>query len=289
MNSPKSAIWMCTNTERILNEILKCKTSILRRSFTILARFVPVMFDISPVSLRNIENDLALPSNSLLNAIWIKDPTKRARDQKFANLKIFCATPESANTLITGPVYILNSCLCIQKETKTPGVCNKCQKYGHIARDCKETNNTCSFCGQEHRSSLCNNAGTYKCTPCGSTEHPTNHTLCPVYTRLAQAILDKDPETASAFFITDETWPWGNQPGHTDRIPSPPGAIPLKRGTTLKNRKFNNPTRRPQPHPQQHQQQQHQRTLPEKGFTIHTAAPRQNPLPPPPPDPIPPP
>ena len=276
MNSLEAADWMRSNSERILGEILKCKVSLLKRSFTVLARFVPVMFDISPANLRGLKDDHSLPANSILNATWVKDPSKWAKDQKFANLKIFCSTPGTANSLITGPAFIHSSHLCIQKDTKSPGVCNKCQKYGHIARDCSETIDTCGFCGQEHCTSICNSTDTYKCTPCGSTDHPTNSSQCPTFIRLAQAIIDKDPESSSAYFLTDETWTWGNHSGHTDRIPPPPGA-PFKRSATLKNRRGNLPHQRSQPLPQHHQHQQ--RTLPERGFTIRTAAPRHNPPP----------
>lgn len=277
MNSPEAADWMRANAERILGEIFGCKTSILTRSFTVIARFVPVNFDISPANLRSMEDDLALPANSLVNATWIKDPSKRANDQKYANLKIFCSTPETANTLITGPAFILSSRLCIQKEIKTPGVCNKCQRYGHLARDCKETNDTCGFCGQGHRSSLCNKADTYKCTPCGSTDHPTNHYQCPIYSRLAQAIVDRDPETTSAYFLTDEPWTWGNHSNQADKAPPPPGTFPFRKGTTLGSKRTNNPTQRSQP-----QRQHQQRTLSEEGFTIRPSAatPRNNPPPP---------
>jgi len=60
-----------------------------------------------------------------------------------------------------------------------------------------------------------------KCMPCGATNHPTNHTTCLVYWQLEEALTNKDPETTSPYYLTDEEWTWGLRTNTTD-LPSPP-------------------------------------------------------------------
>ena len=271
MNSPEAADWMRTNPDRILGDVMKCKTSILKRSHTVIARFMPTSFVISPTSLKILEEEQSLPPGSIQNATWIKDPTKRAPDQKFANIKLFCSSPESANNLITGPAYVMGSRLSIQKDIRTPGVCNKCQRYGHIARNCEETKDTCGLCGEEHRTSLCSSTNERKCTPCGSNEHTTNHIDCPTYQQMEQAMIDKDPEAASPYFLTEESWTWGHQSSSADILPPPPGSHMHKNRSSHK--KPNNPSQK------DHPQHLHQQTLPKEFTKSRAPQPQHQPQP----------
>jgi len=109
MNSTKSATWMCTHPKRILGKILKCPVKVLTRTYIVIARFVPITFDTSPASLKELEEVMELPNGTIQEACWIKHPSKRAVHQRYANLKILCTTPEGANVLINGPTYILGS------------------------------------------------------------------------------------------------------------------------------------------------------------------------------------
>ena len=150
MNSREAADWMRSHPDRILGGILKCPITIITRTYPVIARFVPINFDITRTSLQLVENDLGLPNGSIREAKWIKHKSKRDPSQQFANLKIFCVTQEVANSLINGSIQIMGSRLSITKDVRTPAVCNKCQKYNHFARDCYEENDTCGLCGREH-------------------------------------------------------------------------------------------------------------------------------------------
>src|SRR5258707_1076748 len=155
MNSIEAADWMQANPDRILSQILKCETRVLDRTYPVVARFVLTAFDRTPDSLKKLEDEMGLQNGLIRDSLWIKNLSKCVPNQQFANLKILCATPKAANILINGPVYIMGSRLSIQKDIRSPGVCNKCQKYGHIVKNCTESNDICGKCSKDHRTSLC--------------------------------------------------------------------------------------------------------------------------------------
>lgn len=158
MNTAESAEWMKKYLNCILGNILDCKIKIIGRVYPVVARFMLVTFEITQASLQTIETDASLELNSIQEAKWIKDPMKRLGNQRFANIKFLCRTPQSANAMIAGPIYIEGSRLVIHKDIRSPGVCNKCQSYGHLAKDCCEDSDMCGIWGSEHRTSMCNNS-----------------------------------------------------------------------------------------------------------------------------------
>jgi hypothetical protein len=197
----------------------------------VIARFVPITFDPTPTCLRELEDMVNLPAGSIQEAGWIKHPSKCTGHQKVANLRILCTTLEAANKLINGPTYISGSRLCIQKDIRTPGVCNRCQMYGHIIKDCKAASDTCGQCGETHQTSTCNKRTASKCTPCGSNDHPMNHESCPIYRQHENSMMDRNPETISPYYLTNEEWTWGYRMNATDWLPPPADAHLPKRNT----------------------------------------------------------
>ena len=221
MNTSEAAEWMRTNADRILSQLLNSTVKVINRTNVIIARFVPITFEISAKNLSTFEDEADLPKGSIQHATWIKPAARRHPDQTVANMKIFCTTPEAANQLINGLIEILGSRLSIQKEIRTPGVCNKCQEYGHIVKYCTSEKDVCGLCGKDHRTSLCRERQR-KCTPCRATDHPTNHKSCPIYRRYERAMREKDPENLSQYYLTPEEWTWGIK-NNTDTIPPPTG------------------------------------------------------------------
>lgn len=57
MNSVESAVWMNTYPSRIIEDILGCKVKILGRTYPVMARFMPVSFEISPERLEAIVDE----------------------------------------------------------------------------------------------------------------------------------------------------------------------------------------------------------------------------------------
>ena len=223
-NTRAAAKWLKINAVRVLQPLIGRPIKTLDRLYQVIGRFMPVQFRTDEEGIREFENSANLPAESISHITWLKNPERRSPTQTCANVKIHCKSAEAANTLILGSGRIshLGSQLRLHKDIKTPGTCNQCQKYGHIAPDCKETSPTCAKCGESHRTSECTTRGT-KCTPCGSSAHQTNDDKCPERIDRENASLDRKPEAFTPYYITDERWTWGlhanvstNRPSDTE-------------------------------------------------------------------------
>jgi hypothetical protein len=178
------------------------------RPYPLICRFVPVSFDPTKAdSLRDLEAAHDLPSKSITGASWIKDPARRGARQEVANLKLNCSTPEAANKLLTSVIRIDNKIVSIQKEMKEPARCNKCQTYGHFARECKASKDTCAQCGGDHRTSGCTQEDRW-CVPCAVATHSSNSRTCPQFVRRLGILNTRNPEYALPFYQTNEEWTW---------------------------------------------------------------------------------
>jgi hypothetical protein len=236
LNTNEAATWMQAHLQQIIGSILKCQVKLLTQTYIVIARFVPISFDPTTTHLRELEDMVDLLAGSIQEASWIKHPSKCMGHQKVANLRILCTTPEVANRLINRPMYISGSRLCIQKDIRTPGVCNKCQMYGHILRDCKATLDTCGQCGRAHQTSTCQERTASKCTPCRSNDHPTNHESFLIYHQHENSMMDRNPETISPYYLTNKEWTWGYRMNATDML-LPPTDTQLPRRNTYNGHK----------------------------------------------------
>ena len=216
---------------------------------------MPTHFQTDPAGIRALETDAKLDPQTISRATWIKDPKRRNPDQKHANIKIFCETPEAANTLIMSSPLHLGTQLRIHKDIKAPGTCLNCQQYGHYATNCKEASPTCGKCANDHLTSECKST-TLKCTPCSSTDHQSNDLNCLKRQNRENAILTKDVEALSPYYSTAERWTWSLS--HEDNPPTedPP---------TLQKR-FPQPTPQHCPTRQPQRPQVRQHTLFGSGF-----------------------
>ena len=177
--------------------------------------------------MRELETSAKLDPHSIARATWIKDPSRRTPSQKCANVKIFCKTPEAANSLIMSSPQHLGSQLRTHKDIKAPSTCLKCQQYGHFAVNCAETLPTCGKCGSKHPTLECDTHTATRCTPCRSNDHQTNDPSCPERQNRENAMLLKDPETLTPYYTTSEKWTWG-LPQKGDVLPESPPPIPKR-------------------------------------------------------------
>ena len=209
-NSHKATIWLKANATQILQPLLGHLIKVLDRLYQVVARFMPVQFQMNAEGIRKLEISANLPADSISHVTWLKNPEHRSPSQSCANVKIHCSSTMDANTLILGSGHIshMGSQLHIHKEIRTPRTCNRCQRYSHFTQDCKEESSTCAKCSKAHRTMECTTRRT-KCTPCGSTDHQTNNEKCTKRIKHKNATIDKKPEALTPYYITDEQWTWG--------------------------------------------------------------------------------
>ena len=100
------------------------------------------------------------------------------------------------------------------KDKKEPIRCLKCQHWGHIARDCKKTTDTCGTCAKDHCSASCRSFQTYYCVTCKTDLHSSADRNCPEYIKRQAALDVKTPENSMLYFPTEETWTQVPLPSH---------------------------------------------------------------------------
>jgi hypothetical protein len=266
-DTEEAAEWLKRNPERILGRLINSPTKVLNRTYPVIARFMPTLFQTNDDGLRELERNAKTKEGSIVKASWIKEPSRRPPTQLHANIKIFCRDAETANKLIlgSGQIVHLGSQLCTHKDIKTPYTCKKCQNYGHIATNCQSPSPICAKCGENHPTGDCSSPSSTTCTPCGSKEHQSNDENCPERITREKAILDKRPEDLSPYYTTRERWTWGIDNVHP---PQPYASTP----NPMLNDKLAGPLkryRRNNHNSQKTAQPANQTTLPNRGFHPH--------------------
>ncbi|KIK96755.1 hypothetical protein PAXRUDRAFT_114006, partial [Paxillus rubicundulus Ve08.2h10] len=113
---------------------------------------------------------------------------------------------QAADTLLQEGLYICKDKLHPTKDKREPIRCTCCQKWGHIARDCKANHNTCTICGLQHRTVNCDSLKMYHCVGCDTHTHSRNDPYCLTYERKCEELNAKHPEKSMPYFPTDEEW-----------------------------------------------------------------------------------
>ncbi|KAG1790857.1 uncharacterized protein HD556DRAFT_1211102, partial [Suillus plorans] len=127
---------------------------------------------------------------------------RRTHQQRkvFALLQVADAT--TANDILRDGLCIDNERITVRKDKKEPICCAKCQCFGHIARSCMATFDTCGTCGDQHCTTQCNTFRTTRCINCRSSEHTSWSRKCPE----CEILDDKFPENKMPYFPTDAAW-----------------------------------------------------------------------------------
>ena len=85
---------------------------------------------------------------------------------------------------------------------KEPVQCYRCQKFGHMTKECRDTKDTCRKCSEEHRTTECSNTER-KCANCEGS-HPTTYPGCPARKAANSAKKTQAMTYAQATRKTDE-------------------------------------------------------------------------------------
>lgn len=214
LESESLAEWLrLPASKEALKEQFDNAVSFRTRTFPIVAEYLPIQIQIhEDTLLRSIEQDNNLLINSIVSARWIKPPTRRSPTQRKAFALLHIADPHTANLILKEGICIGNERISVRKDKREPIRCAKCQKYGHIARNCTATTDTCGTCGNQHRTSECTTSNTTRCVNCRSDQHASWSRSCPDFARRCELINEKFPENSMPYFPTELSWTHVNQP-----------------------------------------------------------------------------
>jgi hypothetical protein len=246
--------------------------SFRKRTYPIVIEYLPIQMQIENESfLRNVENGNNLPMNSLATIRWIKPPLHRKNDQRKAFALLQVIEVETANNILHDGLCIDNERFSIHKDKKEPIRCAKCQHYGHIARNCTASYDTCATCSDNHRTTQCNAFRTQRCANCNKGGHTSWSRSCPEFVHRCEKLNDKYPENRMPYFPTEEIWTHASQPPRPisttrSQSPHPTTSDPPQtnrthntRQTTLTFNRTSTPPQtrtrphpRPRPHPHSH-------------------------------------
>lgn len=202
------------------------EAKICEQSHKLVMRFIPCDggFEPSePAHLREFETNSGLEAHSITSMSWCRPIDKRAANQSFATATIIINSPKAANHLLTENIYIYEKCITVQKDIRQPLLCNKCQQYGHIHRECPNELK-CVTCTGAHDISTCTLRDRPACVSCGpNSRHPSNDHQCPAFQRRVEDLHKRFPEDTLPLFPThDDPSTWESAPaGFTAPPPQP--------------------------------------------------------------------
>ncbi|TDL22021.1 hypothetical protein BD410DRAFT_771028, partial [Rickenella mellea] len=132
--------------------------SIRNRGHTVILEYVPTTYDLGSTFMNDyIERDNGMDAGEILDARYLKDPTRRTPGQCTAFILMTIRSAQRANTIIRDGIIIEGKTVFGRKNIPEAKRCMKCQSFeaSHIAASCKQIHDTCGMCGEMHRTSTC--------------------------------------------------------------------------------------------------------------------------------------
>lgn len=199
-----------------LKEKFGPEAAISELTYKLVMRFIPCDGGFEPSNpdhLRVIEEYNGLEAFSIVSITWCRPITKRAANQSFATATAFISSAQSANRILHDNFYISDKRITVQKDTRQPLLCNKCQQYGHIRRECPN-DLRCSTCASSHDIGSCTNRDRPNCVSCGpASQHPSNDHQCPAFQRRMSDLNKRFPDDALPHFpVHDDPSTWVGAP-----------------------------------------------------------------------------
>jgi hypothetical protein len=224
LESEDLAAWLRTPEAKArLEGQFDSTVSFRTRTYTLVLEYLPIHLQIYDENfLDGITNENQLPPDSLTSIRWIKPPTRRSQEQRKAFALLQVADAPTANNILRDGICVDNERISVRKDRKEPIRCAKCQRYGHIARNCSDESDTCGTCGEQHRSSSCNAYRTTRCVNCRNSNHTSWSRKCPEFIRRCEILDERYPENKMPYFPTEAAWTHIINPSRPSRPISTP-------------------------------------------------------------------
>ena len=228
VDSDYAAAWFTNDSNRadfcnILGEGVKFKP----RTFNVIAFNVPLTID--PLDDKHKEeinevNDLE--DNAISALRWAKPINRRSEQQRSAHLILSFPAPEAANRAISNGIIICNKKCHVERIKKEPIRCLKCQGWNHMARDCSATNDRCSNCAGDHKTTACLEPHKKGCVSCNSLNHSSWSRECPTFLRKVDEFNSRNPENLLPLFPTADPWTWSTGNANSNPHQHRPNSTP---------------------------------------------------------------
>ena len=114
-------------------EMLHPGATIKSRDYHIVVQFVPLTFKHdNDEYLREVEDVNGILKGSLVKARWIKPAARQTPQQTCGHAIFSFSSPQSANEVLTGGLFICQKKVYAAKCRKEPLWCLKCHEWGHM-------------------------------------------------------------------------------------------------------------------------------------------------------------
>ncbi len=105
--------------------------------------------------IHELEEVNGIPAGTIDSVRWVKPINRRDKDQRRAWVAARFQDVDAANHAILNGIRFADEHHECQKTIREPVRCMKCQRYGHMVRDCRDSVDTCGSCGSDHRTGSC--------------------------------------------------------------------------------------------------------------------------------------
>ncbi|KAH7916970.1 hypothetical protein BV22DRAFT_986658, partial [Leucogyrophana mollusca] len=188
-------------------------TVIKDRTLQVIVQNVPTTFTPdSQLALKETETKSGLVEGSIAKARWIKPIQRRAQNQRTAHAIFALTSRDAANQVIRQGMVVEGRKVQARKLMPEPTRCLKCHslKGDHFAAQCPEDHDTCGTCGNEHRTSECDNQDPTNrfCVNCKEDGHAAWDRMCPTFLEATRKHHARTAETKYRYFPTADPATW---------------------------------------------------------------------------------
>ncbi|OJA15712.1 hypothetical protein AZE42_12979, partial [Rhizopogon vesiculosus] len=224
MDNENIATWIRTTSTRTALTNQLGQSIVLRDlSYPVILQYLPTYLQIEREGfLRAVEEENGIDTHSLDSIRWIKPLNRRSHDQRKAFTLLQVTDIIIANNIIKDGICIDTQKVYARKNKKEPIRCAKCQKFGHMARNCSSLEDTCGACGGKHRTSLCPSPQSTHCANCKTNQHASWSRSCPAFKESCDIFEEKNPENQMIYFPTPAIWTHAMAPTRPTKPDPPP-------------------------------------------------------------------
>jgi hypothetical protein len=200
------------------------------QGYRVICEYVPVSFDPN-ASTASVEVVNDLPAGAIMEARYLKDPSRRPAGQRTAFVLLTFRTAKQANKALREGLIIEGKKVFGRKDIQEARRCLKCQGYAHrhMAANCPQIHDTCAVCGGLHRTTDCPmDDGKRFCVNCKTDDHTASSKNCLTFIAECGKVNYYFPENKYRFYpVVDDpsTWdllqPFGTPTPTVTPLPAP--------------------------------------------------------------------